>query len=320
MTVSRVINGDAKVKASTRDKVQASIERLNYSPNISARNLAGAKSLRICLLFGNPSSAYLGELLMGALQAASDVGAHLVVERTDASVTPKQIASNLRTSWDALIVPPPISDVAGIRRLVLREGIPTVFLSSAALPGRANEIRIDDRAAARNVAELLLARGHRRVGFIKGHPNQTVSEERFLGYKDAIAAAGLEFEANLVAQGFFSYRSGMDAGEELLALKAPPTAIFASNDDMAAGLMAAASVRGLLVPRDLSVVGFDDSPIATTVWPNLTTVRQPVAEMAAEAVKLIQKIWRDKSAASDPQTLIDDYQIVERETVSSPRS
>ena len=318
MTVSRVINGDHRVRSTTREKVTESIDRLKYTPNVAARNLAGVKSLRICVLYGNPSSAYLGELLMGALETASEVGANLIIERTDESVSASQIIEHFHRDWDALIVPPPISDVPGIRRLVASEEFPTVFISSATEPGRALEIRIDDYEAARQVTELLVEKGHRRIGFIKGHPNQTVSDMRYRGYCDALAEAGLKKDASLVTQGFFTYRSGLDAADELLEQSDRPTAIFASNDDMAAGVLASAARHGLSVPRDVSVVGFDDSPIATTVWPNLTTVRQPVAEMASQAVSMVVNALRTKSGKVEKDVVILDHHLIARDTVSSP--
>lgn len=320
MTVSRVINGDEKVKDSTRERVNQSIKKLKYAPNIAARSLAGARALRICLLYGNPSSAYLGELLMGALEAAGDLGAHLIVERTDENVTPEQIGEHLGRDWDALIVPPPISDVAGIRRLVAEHSFPTVFLSSATETGRANEIRIDDEKAAYEITQSLLDKGHTKLGFVKGHPNQTASERRFQGFQRALDEAGIERVEEYVAQGFFTYRSGLDAGEALLSLAQPPTAILASNDDMAAGLFAAAARHGRSVPRDLSIAGFDDSPIATTVWPNLSTVRQPVAEMAARAVGLVWRLGQKKQAQPNVETILLAHTVIERDSVSVPKA
>ena len=318
MTVSRVINNDSKVRDTTREKVNEAISKLNYAPNIAARNLAGAGSIRICLLYGNPSSAYLGELLMGALEAASDLGAHLVVERTDESLTPEFIEENIDQNWDALIVPPPVSDVSGIRRLVAEKEFPTAFISSATSPGRANEIRIDDNDAAKQITELLLEKGHTRIAIIKGHPNQTTSEKRFEGYCEALEAADLEIRQDYVEQGFFTYRSGLDAAEKLLSLKERPTAIFASNDDMAAGVLAAAARHGLSVPKDLSVVGFDDSPIASTIWPNLTTIRQPVSSMAAQAVELVHRLAQPNGHHHAPSTIVMSHHLVERDSVAVP--
>jgi LacI family transcriptional regulator len=145
----------------------------------------------------------------------------------------------------------------------------------------------------------LLELGHKRIGFINGHPNQTATGQRFHGYVEAMTEAGLSVDADLVAQGYFTYRSGLEAAEKLLAA-ARPTAIFASNDDMAAATMAMAHRQGLDVPRDLSVAGFDYTPLATAVWPELTTIRQPIAEMAREAVRLLVEQIKVRRTASPP--------------------
>ena len=146
----------------------------------------------------------------------------------------------------------------------------------------------------------LLGLGHRRIAFINGHPNQTASGQRFRGFIEGMTEAGLPVGSDQVAQGFFSYRSGLAAAEKLLE-DFRPTAIFASNDDMAAATMAVAHRKGLDVPRDLAVAGFDDTPVATTVWPELTTIRQPIAEMAREAVRLLIEQVRGGRAGRAPK-------------------
>ncbi|MFK8016034.1 MAG: LacI family DNA-binding transcriptional regulator [Gammaproteobacteria bacterium] len=311
MTVSRVVNRDDKVKASTRATVEKAIAELNYTPNVAARALAGGTVRRICLLYGNPSSAYLGDLLTGALEAAVDAGVHLMVERTDPTLDPSALADRLGRDWDAVIVPPPMSDIAGIRTLVRERGFPAVFLCSATESGRANEIRIDDRKAAFEMTQCLLEKGHERIGFIQGHPNQTVSEARLTGYQDALDAAGLALDADLIQPGLFNYRSGQLAGATLLDLRDRPTAIFASNDDMAAGCLAAAAAAGIQVPEELAIAGFDDSSIASVVWPPLTTLRQPVSEMAAMAVRTVLAL---RDGHSQPNTRIVEHTIIERGT------
>jgi LacI family transcriptional regulator len=318
MTVSRVVNRDPKVRPDTRERVEAAIAELNYAPNIAARSLANAEVRRICLLYGNPSSAYLGELLLGALEAASVASAHLIVERTDPELDPERLEECLGRDWDALIVPPPMSDIAGIRRLVAKHNFPAAFISSATEPGRANEVRIDDRLAAREMTAYLISKGHKKIGFIKGHPNQTVSKQRYLGYQDALKEMDLPVDKGLVAQGLFSYRSGEEAGAKLLSYDDRPTAIFASNDDMAAGVLAAAARHRLSVPNDLSVVGFDNSPIASTIWPKLTTMSQPVAEMAAKAVEFVLKNTEEQVAKPNQyHTIILPYELIQRESVLS---
>jgi LacI family transcriptional regulator len=148
-------------------------------------------------------------------------------------------------------------------------------------------VRIDDEAAAIEMTRYLLELGHRKIGFIKGHPNIVASHERYRGFCNALIEAGLEADKAPVEQGYFTYRSGLTAGERLLSRADPPTAIFASNDDMAAASVSVAHRQGFIVPNDLSIVGFDDTALATSVWPELTTVKQPIAAMAEAAVELL---------------------------------
>ncbi|MFC7290731.1 LacI family DNA-binding transcriptional regulator [Hirschia litorea] len=322
MTVSRVLNNLSIVKSATREKVLSSVERLNYSPNQAARSLAGGRSTRICLLYGNPSSAYLGELLMGALEAVSTYGYQLVVNRVPEDISPESLRKDLHRTWDGLIISPPMGDVKGIRRLLNEEGFPTVYLGCFSENKSACEMGIDDYQASIDVIDFLVGLGHSRIGFIQGHPSHRSSAQRLAGVEEGLRRAGLPAGGDLVVPGFFTYRSGMEAGLQLLKARNPPTAIFAANDDMAAGVLAAASEMGLKVPRDVSVVGFDDSPIATTVWPNLTTIRQPLSELAGRAVKTLgDMIGEGKRQAdtSESKTYLE-YSLIKRESAAAPKA
>lgn len=325
MTVSRVINGEANVREDTRARVEDSIRKLRYRPNIGARRLAGARVARICLLYGNPSSAYLGELLMGALDAAAKMGHQLIVARPDEGDLIERISAGMLVKWDGLIAPSPIGDRPEIRRLVSETRFPSVFLTGAS--GKAgetgpavNEIRIDNHNAARTMTQLLIDAGHVRIGFVRGPTPHGASARRYDGYYTAMQEAGLVVTPDMIERGDYTYRSGMEAASRLLARPDRPTAIFAGNDDMAAGVLAAAAQLGLRTPQDLSVTGFDDSPIATTVWPQLTTIRQPVAEMAASAVRLLDEIiWRRPSDVSQqPTRQIVPYSVILRDSVAPP--
>lgn len=170
------------------------------------------------------------------------------------------------------------------------------------------------------MTKFLVSLGHARIAFIKGHPNQTASGQRYKGYVAGMSEAGLEIAPRQVAQGYFTYRSGLDAAELLLSAPKKPTAIFASNDDMAAATMAVAHRRKLDVPRDLAIAGFDDTPLATTVWPALTTVRQPIADMACEALLLLLEQIRAKRAGA-PQRVVQkllDFDLIQRESTARP--
>ena len=166
------------------------------------------------------------------------------------------------------------------------------------------------------MTKRLLGLGHTRIGFIIGHPNQTASEQRLKGFSAGMEEAGHKPDPKLVVQGYFTYRSGLEAAEKLLRSPKRPTAIFASNDDMAAATIAVAHRMGLDVPRDLTVAGFDDTPLALTVWPALTTVRQPIADMAREAVKLLLEQIRRKRSGAEQQTVqkLLDFTLIPRES------
>jgi LacI family transcriptional regulator len=323
MTVSRVINGESNVREATRALVMEAVRALNYRPNPAARVLAGARDTRIALIYSNPSASYLSEMLVGALDGSRRTAAQLVLDRWD-NLKPAQekaAAQRLAEGIAGVILPPPLCESREIAAAFAAEKVPAVALAT----GRAREdvscVRIDDFNAAREMTAYLISQGHSRIAFIKGQPTQTASAQRLAGFQAAMEEAGHEVDPALVIQGYFSYKSGLEAAEKLLARKRIPTAIFASNDDMAAAAISVAHRRGLDVPKDLSVVGFDDTPIATTVWPELTTIRQPIASMAEAAINLLlQKIRRpqDRQASKAVDHLVP-YMLVKRDSVAPPR-
>lgn len=297
MTVSRVVNGGANVRQSTREAVAAAIEQLNYSPNSAARSLAAGEAAQIGLLYANPSMAYLSHFLIGALEGARQVGCHLVLEPCDGESDQAQAEGARRfasTPVQGVILPPPLSDAPLVQDELDAAGTPSVAVAvGMAQPGR-DSVRIDDFAAAKAMTAHLLALGHRRIGFVRGNPNNGASAERWRGFAAAIEDAGLVIADMPVEQGLFTYRSGIDAAEGLIDRPDRPTAIFASNDDMAAAAINVAHRRGLHVPQDLSIVGFDDTSLATTTWPEITTIRQPIAAMAEAAVEMLLTRIRDR--------------------------
>lgn len=288
MTVSRVMNGKANVRQETRERVQAAIEALNYSPSPAARNLAAASEIRLGLLYGNPSAGYLNEFLVGSLDQANQSNAQLVVQSCDGAQQRLETVRRLIDGGiDGVILPPPLCDAEDIHALLSHAGVPAIAVASGRPRASLSSVTIDDRAAARAMTDHLIATGHRRIGFIVGNPDQTASALRLEGYLDGLAQANLVSAPELIVGGLFTYRSGLDAGRALMALGQPPTAIFASNDDMAAAVVSVAHRMGFDIPRDLTVVGFDDAPQATAIWPELTTIRQPIAQMSRAAVELL---------------------------------
>lgn len=316
MTVSRVVNGGTNVREATRAAVLAAIKRLNYSPNTAARSLAAGEATQIGLLYANPSAAYLSQFLIGALAAARRAGCHLVLEACESERPDEQAEATRQfaaTHVEGVILPPPLSEAAPVRAELEATGIPWVSVAMGRPPSGVCNVRIDDFAAAAAMTRHLIDLGHRMIGFILGNPNQTSSAERHRGFVAALEAAGLDPAAMPVEQGYFTFRSGMVATERLLDRGEAPTAIFASNDDMAAGAVAVAHRRGLNVPQDLSIVGFDDTSLATNVWPELTTVRQPIAVMAEVALELLLarlRAQRDGEAEAMEERVLDHELIL----------
>src|SRR5690606_33782109 len=173
---------------------------------------------------------------------------------------------------------------------------------------------MDDQGAAREMTEYLIGLGHRRIGFIIGHPDHVASGQRLRGFQEGMKKHGLEIDPQLVKQGYFVFESGLEAARELLTLPEPPTAIFASNDDMAAGVLMTAHEMGIDVPKDLSVAGFDDTYIARTVWPRLTTVHQPIYDLAYTATNLLLEML---TSGEIPQPARLGYPLVCRDSTAA---
>lgn len=290
MTVSRVINRGDNVRESTRAAVLEAVKGLNYSPNTAARILAAGEAVHIGLLYANPSAAYLSQFLIGALHAARSAGVHLVIESCETDDTEEQAEITRRlvaSDVEGVVLPPPLSESVAILVELEAMQIPVATVAMGSPRPESLNARIDDHSAAMEMTRHLLQLGHRSFGFIKGHPHHIASHDRFRGFCDALADAGLDLRDVAVEQGYFSYRSGLIAGDRILSRDQPPTAIFASNDDMAAATISVAHRRGFNVPEDVSIVGFDDTALATSVWPELTTVRQPISEMAEAALELL---------------------------------
>ncbi|HQS95866.1 MAG: LacI family transcriptional regulator [Novosphingobium sp. 17-62-19] len=321
MTVSRVINGGTGVRDETRIAVEAAIKQLNYAPNRAARSLAGASQLRFALLYSNPSAAYLSELLIGCMDAASRLDAHLVVERCDPERDQaKMIAKLAETMIDGFLLPPPLCDDTALLARLRRSGTHAMLIGPGQAQAQHGVVMIDDYQAAYDMTRHILDLGHRRIGFIIGNPQQSASALRLAGFRDAMSEGDVAVDDALVQQGQFTYRSGLDAAMRMLALPERPTAIFASNDDMAAGCVAAAHRNDLEVPRDLTVCGFDDTALASTIWPELTTIRQPIRQMAEAALDLlVQDIRAARNGDSRVARHVTlDYELVRRESDAPP--
>ena len=258
---------------------------------------------------------------MGCLAEASRSDVHLLLEKCDDAAAALAFAQRAaEQKLDGVILPPPYCDNAAVVAPLLAANVPVAMLASAAPPPGSFGVMIDERAAAHDMTRHLIDLGHRRIAFIAGDVNQTGSARRLEGYRLALAAAGLSADADLVASGDYTYRSGLRAADALLSLPSPPTAIFAGNDDMAAAVIAAAHRHHKDAPEHISVAGFDDTALATTISPELTTVRQPIAEMAEAAVIMLAEAARGRRSGK-PVTgehRIFPHQVIARESAAPP--
>jgi LacI family transcriptional regulator len=286
-TVSRVLNREPNVREGTRARVQAAVDKLNYSPSLSARSLAGNKSYLIALLYSDSSSPnYLMDIMKGVLEACEAEQYNMVNCPLDIDES-KLIASFeslvFRSRPDGVVLTPPITDSPALLRRLAELDIPYSGISpkhTSRLGADMNETR-----AATDMVEHLVSLGHRRIAHIVGHPAHGASGWRLDGYRQGLEKAGLRFNPELVVPGEFSFASGVLAAETLFSLPEPPTAIFAANDDMAAGVIRVALERNLRIPEDVSICGFDDTPLSQQTFPALTTVHQPSRDMGRLATQ-----------------------------------
>jgi len=316
-TVSRVFNQAPNVRVGTRDNVLAAADTLNYRPNLSARQLASNLTYVVGMLYDTPKiHDYISEMQYGSLQVCRGYGYHLLINpcRADSPDLIRELIG-LHHQVDGFIVLQPLSDLQSLNQLLLENNIACVRVSQRPFDGF-SWISVGDTDAASDMTEYLLQLGHRRIGFIVGHPDHGQSHDRLAGYRRALERNDIDFDDDLVQQGHFDYDSGCSCARSLLASTRPPTAIFASNDAMAMGVLSVAHEKGLDVPRELSVAGFDDSPLARHAWPPLTTVRQPIAEVARLAAQELMKQLQGRSEGDSHHCL--QAELVRRASTASP--
>jgi LacI family transcriptional regulator len=322
-TVSRVINREPNVRQSTREAVERAIAELNYSPNLSARNLASHRSRLVLLVFDDPStyeipsSGYIIKMQLGALRACQRANYELLIHpcrHRNRGVDAELRSAIEHSRPDGVVIAAPLSNIPKIVRAVQATGRPFVRLSPGGQDGVSLSVSTNDREISAEMTRYLASLGHRRIAFIAGSPSHKAVAERYLGYRDGLEQSGLEFSKELVVEGDNSFRSGESGAAKLVALRHPPTAIFAANDDMAAGVIRAADRLGISIPGQLSVAGFDDIALAQLVYPALTTIRQPLAVMADRAVS---EIIEAVSAGREPRgNIIVPAQLQVRESTA----
>ncbi|QNQ11903.1 LacI family DNA-binding transcriptional regulator [Sphingomonas alpina] len=316
-SVSRVYNDEPHISPALRKKVLRAAKELNYHPNVLAQGLVRRQSYLIGLIYEKPSPSYVVELQRGALERLHGERYRLIVLPVESVADhPLEVVSLVRSAaLDGVILAPPASDHPDIIEGLSDAGIPFARIAPQSQLGVGLSTAMDDVAAAREIAEYVIGLGHRTIAILMGDPAHAASAQRLIGYHQAFDVNGLPRLPELVETGDFSFESGYEATKRLLSRKLRPTAILAQNDDMAVGAMSVARELGFDIPGDLTVVGFDDSEIARMVWPRLTTIRQPVVEMAKTAADML---LRDLAGEDPGGMIIHAHHLVERLTAAPP--
>ncbi len=306
-TVSRVLNNSSKVNAETRDKIQKIITELGYAPSKQARGLASSRSYLLGLLYDDFNAIVIHSVQKGILSACAAHGYEMVVHPTpyqSKDLIPNVLNFVARSKLDGLVIMPPISANEELIAALKEKSIPYVRLIAKAMDIEANMVISDDRAAMKEVANLFIEEGRKDVAIVLGPPHRIASAERFEGLKIALASHKIKIKAKNIVEGDNTYESGLRCAQKLLAGKDRPNAIFASNDQMAIGVIHVAQDIGLRVPEDLMVVGYDDDPMSSRLRPSLTTLKRPNSDMAqAATLKLIAAIMSDKIIANKVTTV-----------------
>ena len=310
VTVSKVLNGQAGASAATRQRVRAIAEQLGYVPNLAARGLAGRRTNLIGFVTHDLTVQYATEITRGVADALAHVELELLISATyrDEQRERKRVQFLAQGLADGILLLAPKMEPE-LARWLNGEKLSAVVIDPQRFDIPLPTVSVQNYGGARAAMEHLIQLGHRRIGFIEGHPDFESSEERFRGYRDALLTAGLAFHRELVRPGTYTQQRGFEAADELLSLESPPTAIFATADVSAFGALDAIRNRNLRVPEDISVVGYDDVPQASQVYPPLTTVRQPLYEMGRAAVKLLLGLMRGEEPVNTRVILATDLVV-----------
>jgi LacI family transcriptional regulator len=318
-TVSRVINDSPQVRPATRERVQAVIRELGFSPDPQARALALRRSFLVALVYDNPSPQYVVNMQHGILDAIENTSFQLVLRPCDRSAPDylERISEFItRHKPFGLVLPPSVSEDEALAEMLRRLDCDYVRIASVKLDASNRMVRTCDSEGAAQAARHLSALGHKRIAHIHGPKSFRSAHERQAGFEAGLNESGLSLAPAMIAEGSYTFESGQRAAERLLYASKRPTAIFAGNDEMAMGVYLAARKAGLRIPEDLSIVGFDDTPVATRMWPPMTTVRLPIRDMGQRAAQLLLSADDDEDTEEDEITFVPE--IVVRESTAPP--
>lgn len=327
-TVSRVLSNSPNVSDDVRARVLRAVEKTNYRVNLQARVLAKGQTPSLCWVLPididvEPNSFYNAMIEIGAFRAAAEAGFILNLRPLYPNSPNKaEIIRDLILHQGALglVLTSPFSDDCALIGQALSLNVPIIAIG-AGKNGRAliDGVGLDDEKASHDLTTHLLEKGHQKFAFVHGAPNDASSQLRFDGFCRALSEAGLDLESVAIFHGSYNFRTGSEIGLEILRGSELPSAIVCANDDMAAGVIFRLHESGISVPKDISVTGFDDAPIASVLWPPLTTVKQPVKRIAKRAIELlISRLSHPKSVRAAPVFETFDHQLIIRASTGTP--
>ncbi|MCC6479658.1 MAG: LacI family DNA-binding transcriptional regulator [Sphingomonadaceae bacterium] len=322
VTVSRVLNNSPNVRNEVRERVLAAVSALGYQVNAQARYLASGSSRQLALvhatdLDAEPNSYYHSGLELGAMRACAELGYVLVTHTANpAKPEDRQRIRGLADSrrYDGVILTPPYSDDVELVEDLRKLDFPIVLISAGPEAGQhAASVGIDDRLAGFELGKFLVGQGHDSFVYIDGPADHISAGLRLSGFLEAISDAGLNAGIVRVLTGNFTFKAGVELSAQALASQPRPSAVVCANDDMAAGALFSAHRLGLNIPADVSITGFDDTPVSEIVWPPLTTVHQPLRQIGGKAVELLVDSIQNRHDKDAATTGIHvPFQLVER--------
>lgn len=305
-TVSRVLNNNPNTSVKVRDRVLGAVKALGYQVNHQARQLASGTTRVLAIVFAadaevEPNSYYHSALELGAMRSATQNGYGLVAHTVDPSKNEyrsKITVLGSQSRCDGIVLTPPFSDDRELIEELASNDVPVVLISAGPeTRDTAPSVGIDDRQAGFELGNYLYAQGHRRIGFIGGPKEHKSAALRLEGLRAALNGRREAEVSVVVAEGNFTFKSGIDLAASFFSAEPRPTVLVCANDDMAAGALFSAHRFGLSVPADISITGFDDTPVSQIVWPPLTTIHQPLRQMGEKAIELLIRLCSGESRA-----------------------
>ncbi|MBS0472834.1 MAG: LacI family DNA-binding transcriptional regulator [Proteobacteria bacterium] len=320
-TVSRVINDSPFVREETREKISAIIKELGFAPDPQARGLAFRRSFLIGMIYDNPTPQYVVNMQQGILDAMKGTSFELVIRpcnRQDPHFLADMRAFVERQKLFGVVLPPSVSEDERLIQVLDEIDCPYVRIASIALDEPDAMVVTHDHVGGMEAARHLTRLGHTRIAHISGPTLFRSAHERRRGFTQGLAEAGLKLPKEFDREAAYTFESGVEAAAALLALKPRPTAIFCGNDEMAAGVYKAARDAGLSIPGDVSVVGFDDSAMASRLYPLLTSVKLPIHDMGEmAAAKLIARTRERRAHVQEKTEVVPE--LVARESSAAPK-